>query len=271
MRQVFLVGVGMTRFGKHVERSMKSLAAEAFQAALADAGLTADAVDAAFVGNAVQGVMTGQECVRGQVVLREAGIGGIPVVNVENACASGSTAVHLAWQVVAGGFHDCALALGMEKLYHPDRGRTVAALGGAVDVDLLAALREMLAGKARSGNGGEKRSPFMELYALAARDHMARYGTRVEHFAAIACARRSVTARPRPSSSPTTISTVSSATAPAPAPSASRRRSSAAGATAPVTRPESSPRSPGRPTRRPASVPRTSTWRRSTTPPRRRS
>jgi acetyl-CoA acetyltransferase len=187
MRDTYIVGVGMTRFGKHLERSMKSLAAEAAGEALADAGVGRDAIEAAFVGNAVQGVMTGQECVRGQVVLREWGVGGIPIVNVENACASASTALHLAWQAVAGGFHDCVLALGMEKLHHPDKRRTFAALGGAIDVELLAGLQEALAGASGGGNGGgEKRSLFMDFYAAAARQHMARFGTRVEHFAAIA-------------------------------------------------------------------------------------
>jgi acetyl-CoA acetyltransferase len=147
-------------------------------------------VQAAFVGNAVQGLISGQECVRGQIVLREYGLGGIPMVNVENACASASSALHLAWQAVAGGFHDCVLALGMEKLYHPDKAKSFAALAGAVDVELLAQLKEALAsvtGAERSGSGGgEKRSLFMDVYAAAARSHMARYGTTVAQFAAIA-------------------------------------------------------------------------------------
>jgi acetyl-CoA acyltransferase len=188
MRDVYILGAGMTCFGKHVDRAMKSLAAEAVHQALTDAVLGRDAVRAAFVGNAVQGIMTGQECVRGQVVLREVGIAGLPIVNVENACASASSALHLAWQAVAGGFHDCVLALGMEKLYHPDKSRTFAALAGAVDVELLAGLSEALGGERRGGGngGGEKRSLFMDLYAAAARRHMALYGTRPEHFAAIA-------------------------------------------------------------------------------------
>ena len=189
-RAVLVAGVGMTRFGKHVDRTMKSLAGEAVAGALEDAGVGREAVQAAFVGNAVQGLISGQECVRGQVVLREHGIGGIPIVNVENACASASTALHLAWQAVAGGFHDCVLALGMEKLYHPDKTRSFAALAGAVDVELLAQLQEALTsmkrGAGEGNGGGEKRSLFMDVYAAAARQHMARYGTRVEHFAAIA-------------------------------------------------------------------------------------
>lgn len=189
MREAYILGVGMTRFGKHLERTMKSLAGEAVRDALADAGLGPDALQAAYVGNAAQGLLTGQECVRGQVVLREHGIGGIPIVNVENACASASTALHLAWQAVAGGFHDCVLALGMEKLYHQDKRRSFAAFTGAIDVELLAQLQQALAASSASaahGNGGEQRSLFMDLYAAAARQHMQAYGTRKEHFAAIA-------------------------------------------------------------------------------------
>jgi acetyl-CoA acetyltransferase len=189
-RAAYVLGVGMTRFGRHVERTMKSLAGEAVAGALQDAAAGPEAVQAAFVGNAVQGLISGQECVRGQIVLRECGLGGIPMVNVENACASASSALHLAWQAVAGGFHDCVLALGMEKLYHPDKAKSFAALAGAVDVELLAQLKEALAsvtGAQRSGSGGgEKRSLFMDVYAAAARSHMARYGTTVAQFAAIA-------------------------------------------------------------------------------------
>ncbi len=195
MRDAYVLGVGMTRFGKHLEENMKSLAGAALRDALADAAVEPKALGAAFVGNAVQGLITGQECVRGQVVLREQGIGGIPIVNVENACASASTALHLAWQSVAGGFQDCVLALGMEKLYHQDKSKSFAAFTGAIDVELLEAFKQLLAqprekkaegGAGNGGGGGEKRSMFMDIYAAAARAHMAAYGTRKEHFAAIA-------------------------------------------------------------------------------------
>jgi acetyl-CoA acetyltransferase len=188
MQDTYVLGVGMTRFGKHVERSMKSLAAEAVHDALADAGLERTAVREAVVGNAVQGVMTGQECVRGQVVLREYGFGGIPIVNVENACASASTALHVAWRAVAGGFAECVLAVGMEKLHDPDRRRTFTALAGAVDVELLAGLRQALVHRRGGGGNGSEatRSLFMDLYAAAAREHMRLYGTRLEDFAAVA-------------------------------------------------------------------------------------
>ncbi len=98
-----IAGVGMTRFGKHLETGLKALGADAVQAALADAGIESSALQAAFVGNAAAGLVTGQECIRGQVILRSIGIGRIPVVNVENACASASTALNQACAMVSAG------------------------------------------------------------------------------------------------------------------------------------------------------------------------
>src|SRR5262245_64555931 len=133
MRQVAVIGAGMTRFGKHVDRSMKDLAREAVEAALRSAGVEKEAIEAAAVGNAVAGLITGQECIRGQVVLREMGIGGIPVINTENACASAATAFHLAWLYVASGMYDVVMAVGMEKLFHEDKKRTFQAIGCGID------------------------------------------------------------------------------------------------------------------------------------------
>jgi acetyl-CoA acetyltransferase len=188
-----IAGVGMTQFGKHMETGLKALGAEAVQAALKDAGVEADSVQAAFVGNAAAGLVTGQECIRGQVILRSIGIGRIPVVNVENACASASTALNQACAMVTAGFYDVVLALGVEKLYHPDKRKSFSAFSGAVDVEIMAGLLEALRqsaaaqGAASAGSGaGEKRSMFMDIYAAAARAHMQRYGTTVEQFAAIA-------------------------------------------------------------------------------------
>ncbi len=188
-----IVGVGMTRFGKHMESGLKAIGAEAVKAALADAGVEAGALEAAFVGNAAAGLVTGQECIRGQVILRGMGIGRIPVINVENACASASTALHQACMAVTAGAFDLVLALGVEKLYHEDKRRSFAAFSGAVDVELLAPMLEALkqgasGGKGGQGGGGagEKRSMFMDIYAAAARAHMQRYGTTERQFAAVA-------------------------------------------------------------------------------------
>lgn len=185
MRQVAVIGAGMTRFGKHIDRSMKDLAREAVEGALRFAGVEKDAIEAAAVGNAVAGLITGQECVRGQVVLREMGIGGIPVINTENACASASTAFHLAWLYVASGMYDVVLAVGMEKLFHPDKKRTFQAIGSGIDVELADEFARQMSGE-QSAGAGESRSVFMDYYANIARQHMARYGTTREQFARIA-------------------------------------------------------------------------------------
>ncbi len=185
MRQVAVIGAGMTRFGKYMDRSMKDLAGEAVTNALQAAGLGHETLEAATVGNAVAGLVTGQECIRGQVVLRELGIGGIPVINTENACASSSTAFHLAWLYVASGMYDTVLALGMEKLFHPDKQRTFDAIGSAIDLEHADIFAKEMSGE-QSGGAGESRSVFMDYYANLARRHMARYGTTKEQFAQIA-------------------------------------------------------------------------------------
>jgi acetyl-CoA acetyltransferase len=193
MRDVAIVGAGMTRFGKYLERSLKDLGREAIEGALQAAGMEARAIEAAVVGNAMAGLISGQECIRGQVVLREMGIGGIPVVNTENACASSATAFHVAWLYVASGMYDTVLALGMEKLYHRDKARSFHAIGSAVDVELMqqivAQMKAAQAPAAKAGTAGEpgkSRSMFMDFYAAFARAHMQRYGTTKEQYAKIA-------------------------------------------------------------------------------------
>jgi len=192
VRDVAVIGAGMTRFGKFLERSMKDLAREAVEEALKTAGVEQQALEAAVVGNAMAGLISGQECIRGQVVLREMGIGGIPVVNTENACASSATAFHLAWLYVASGMYDTVLALGMEKLYHEDKKRSFQAIGSAVDVEfmqqLLAAVKSQpkAEGEGKPGEPGKSRSMFMDFYAIFARAHMEKYGTTKEQFAKIA-------------------------------------------------------------------------------------
>jgi acetyl-CoA acetyltransferase len=196
MRDVAVVGAGMTNFGKFLDRSMKDIAGEAIKGALDSAGIDKSKLEAAVVGNATAGLITGQEMIRGQVVLRDMGIGGIPVINTENACASSSTAFHVAWMYVASGMYDVALAVGMEKLYHEDKTRSFKAIGAAVDVEWVQQMAA--AAKAAKENGdrgdnpapeegaGEKRSMFMDFYAAFARQHMAKYGTTKEQFARVA-------------------------------------------------------------------------------------
>ena len=111
MEEIYVVGVGMTPFGRLLDKDIKTLTGAAVQAALDDAGLRKEDLQGAFFGNASQGHMDGQQMIRGQIALREAGIGRIPVVNVENACASGSSAFALAVMQVRAGAADVALAV----------------------------------------------------------------------------------------------------------------------------------------------------------------
>jgi acetyl-CoA acyltransferase len=199
MRQVAIIGAGMTRFGKFIDRSLKDLGREAVEGALSSAGVEKSGIEAAMVGNAAAGLITGQECVRGQVILREMGFGDIPIINTENACASSSTAFHLAWLYVASGMCDVALALGIEKLYHEEKKRSYAAIGAAVDVELVQqilaqmqaqaaakAKEEAAAGSAGGSGAGQSRSMFMDIYAALARNHMQKYGTTKEQYAKVA-------------------------------------------------------------------------------------
>ena len=108
----YVAGVGMVPFGKHLDKTLKGLAGQAIQLALNDAGLDKTQLQAAWMGNAAAGVVTGQEMIRGEVVLRGMGIGKIPVVNVENACASSSTAFQQACAMVSSGYYDIVLVCG---------------------------------------------------------------------------------------------------------------------------------------------------------------
>ena len=193
MQRAVIAGVGMTRFGKHLETGLKALGREGVEAALADAGVERGQIEAAWVGNAMAGLVTGQECIRGQVVLRSAGMGAIPVVNVENACASAATALNQACAMVQAGLYDCVLALGVEKLYHADKRRSFAAIGSAVDTEEIAKIMEALkrvakaeGAEAAASGAGEKRSMFMDFYAGAARRYMQKYGATPRHFAMVA-------------------------------------------------------------------------------------
>ena len=164
LRDVYVAGTGMTRFAKQPGRSLKDLTAEAVYAAMKDAGQAVEDVQVCYFGNAVAGSMTGQEMLAGQFLLRPLGLGRIPVFNVENACASASTAFHLAWQAVATGMHQIALAVGAEKMTHPDKARSFAAIGGSVDVET--APSDLPPG----------RSFLMDMYAESALRYMERTG-----------------------------------------------------------------------------------------------
>src|SRR5205085_4615619 len=125
----------MTPFGKRLERSVKNLTREAVTAALGDAGCARSDLEAAYFSNACQGHMEGQELIRGEIALRTMGIQGIPVTNVENACASASTAFHGAIQFLRAGMGDVALAVGVDKMFSTDRARMFSVFDSGWDVE----------------------------------------------------------------------------------------------------------------------------------------
>ena len=136
MRDVAIIGVGAHATGRFRDKPLKALAYPAIWGAMEDAGVQSSDINVAYVGNSLGGLLTGQEGVRGQVVLQHSGITGIPIVNVENACASAMTALRGAWLEVASGAADVALAVGVEKMDVGDNARTIGALSGVSELDL---------------------------------------------------------------------------------------------------------------------------------------
>ena len=185
MRKVMIGGTGMTRFGKFLDTNLRALAAEAATAALADADTTADEVGMVFFGNAAGGLLSAQECVRGQVALRHSGLLGKPIVNVENACASSSTAFHLAVLAVGSGQCDVALAVGAEKMSNEDRSVPIKALEAAADRDEFEELKKRIA-PGGAGTG----SVFMDLYSSLARDYAEQTGATAADYARVSVKQR---------------------------------------------------------------------------------
>ncbi|MNQ18786.1 Beta-ketoadipyl-CoA thiolase [compost metagenome] len=187
---LYIVGVGSTPTGRFADVALRTMARQAIDLALADAGATADQVGAAFFANVGQSLLQGQHMIGGQVALREAGLDGIPIINVENACASASTAFYLACAHLRAGLCDVALAVGAEKLSHPDKARTFSIFDGAHDAERPEALLRFLAQQAgedpTQAAVAQQRSVFMDIYAALARAHMARHGTTQRQLAHVA-------------------------------------------------------------------------------------
>ena len=191
MRETLIVGVGMTPFGRFPETSLGELAARAAAEALADASASPAAAQAIVFANATQGALEGQHGIRGQAALDGAGFGNAPVFNVENACASASTALNLAHVLVGSETYDCVLAIGAEKMVMPDPAKSMAAFEGSWDLSrrqqtidkLLAMGRGMAPPPGAEGN--EPHSVFMDVYAAFCRHHMAKFGTTQRQMAAV--------------------------------------------------------------------------------------
>jgi acetyl-CoA C-acetyltransferase len=165
MREVAIIGTGMTRFGELWESSLRDLFAEAALAALAEAG--ADRLDSIWVGNMSAGGFVKQEHI-GPLFASEIGRAGVPATRVESACASGGAALRAAFLEVASGASDFVLAAGVEKM-----------TDGADVTDVLA----MAADQETEAYHG---ITFPGLYAMIARAHMQAHGTTEEDLAWVA-------------------------------------------------------------------------------------
>lgn len=194
MSSIYIAGIAMTVFGRHPQRSLEDLAGEALRGALKDAGCEAADIGVAFYAGITNGALQGQLSIPGQVVFSKIGISQIPIFNIENACASGSSAVHLAIQSLRAGATDVALALGVEKMNVPDKAKALALFETGWDV---ARVEQNFRTLSRMGEGivpppdSESERPysrFMAIYAAMCRWHMKTYGTTQRQIAAV-CAK----------------------------------------------------------------------------------
>ncbi len=168
MRKVDIIGVGMTSFGKHVDKTFIELGAQAILEAMRDAGIKPSQVEAGFSSCALASRLFGATT-SGQTIFWEAGVSRIPVVNVENACTSGSTAINLAWTGIAAGMYDTAMVVGVEKMMVPQMG-----LISSGDTEL-----ETLEGLVSPAT-----------FAMRAVRHMEQYGTTPQQMAMVAVKNR---------------------------------------------------------------------------------
>ena len=198
--KVYVYSVGMTKFGKFLDRGIKDLTAEALKAIKNDDDFNLSNIEAAWFSNTGWGMTDFQHSIRGQVALTPNGVDKVSITNVENACASGSTAFNGAWTAIKAGVVDCTLAIGTEKVYQEDRAKMMGGFATYTDVEMTRAMMEQMkkaaekkrAEQANDQKDGEKKekkgghSVFMDFYAAGARGHMKKYGTTQRQLAAIA-------------------------------------------------------------------------------------
>lgn len=193
MRDVYIIGIGMTPFGRHLEKTLGDLAREAVTAALDNCGVKSTEVQALFYANTAQGAIEGQHGIKAQHALRPLGFDGVPMVNVEDACSGSAVALNLAVTQVASGIADVAMAVGVEKLNTKDAAKRYAAFNQPADVasvqsfvDKYMPLAEATPIPADVVIDPAMRSIFMDAYSIAARLHMKKYGTTWKQIAAVA-------------------------------------------------------------------------------------
>ncbi|MFZ5671288.1 MAG: thiolase family protein [Pseudomonadota bacterium] len=193
-RSVWIIGAFSTPFGKAPQTSYKAFTRQAYEGVLGDARMEDGRdIDGAWFGNAAMGAV-GQSSIRGQVcfipLVRDGGFPErVPVVNVENACATGSAAIQGARNSILAGESRIALALGVEKLTDP-KASGPPSLGGGSDMldpeEMIAYFAALAERSGKTFAPGLGRSLFMDTYAMQAAFHMARWGTTQAQIAAAA-------------------------------------------------------------------------------------
>jgi acetyl-CoA acetyltransferase len=189
----YVVGVAMTPFTSRAQ-GLVEMTEQVVHGVLADSGVPIGRIGTVFVANATAGLIQGQEMIRGEVLLQGTPLAGLPVINVENACASASTAVHLAATAVGAGQADAAIVIGVEQMSHPDRRRTFGALASATDTvrrpDMFA-LVDDYALRARDGDDSPlTSSPLMAHYADQGAKFLAGAGGGTEDLALVVAKNR---------------------------------------------------------------------------------
>jgi acetyl-CoA acetyltransferase len=191
MTDIYIAGISMTVFGRHFERSLEDLAGEALDGALKDAGCSKQDIGTAFYAGITNGPLQGQFAIPGQVVLGKLGVEGIPVYNIDNGCAAGSSAFALAIQSLKAGVTDVALAIGAEKMNVEDKLSVLKLMEAGWDVsraDENYARLVKLGEGVVPPEGSESDKPFsrfMSIYAAMCRNHMAKWGTTQRQLAAV--------------------------------------------------------------------------------------
>ena len=191
MSNIYIAGISMTVFGRHFERSLDDLAGEALDGALKDAGCSKEDIGTAFYAGITNGPLQGQFAIPGQVVLGKLGVDGIPIYNIDNGCAAGSSAFALAVQSLKAGVTDVALAIGAEKMNVEDKLSVLKLMEAGWDVsraDENYARLVKLGEGVVPPEGSESDKPFsrfMSIYAALCRNHMAKWGTTQRQIAAV--------------------------------------------------------------------------------------
>ncbi len=188
---VHIVGVGMTQFTIHLDKSYHQLCELAIDEALKDAGLEKDKFECVYFANSAWGIFEEQHTIRGQCALRPYGLLGIPIINIENACSSASTALYSGYMAIKSGEFDVVLCVGVEKLANEDKNKSIAAFTSGFDrtnlndtFDLYGELSNKYQVPMPPDDGFGK-SKAMETYGVMSRWHMSKYGTTQEQLAKV--------------------------------------------------------------------------------------